>query len=834
MLLNSTVWPDIYKYVDENGTIVFTDDASKLPTNRAEQRESSSASDANGNRVEKYLSDLKSPDISMRETAAREFAKQHHIAGVRAALRDIDGKVRHAAILNLSIMLVDGKGRRDPEAVAMFVDGLKDNDADVRLTALRKLEDYSNEAYFQQTDMDPDICLRIAELLDEPKENLRWQAIGMLENCRVKSVENKLLHIANNNKESVKIREGAIRNLAKSKITGLDEKLLKFLHDESEDKEIVRVAIYSLGKLKSFKAVDRIIKYTADKDQQVHYAAVIALSNIGAPKAANALVDVLIDNKGQIDLVTLESLGKVSSPSILHKLLKVKPLLAGSNSKMKFAEALGATGSDNAVSPLLEFMLDKDVAVQSSASKTIDTFDSPVALKSIIEASKKDPGNQQLSYLAKKAQRKLDFPEEALREKEKQKEESFVFEQEQEINKIYNTGYRLFREKKYDRALPYFYEAVDKFEKLYVTYPAGFKSSYNQIRQIRSLLAGYYRWKVKNSEKAINEYTKLVSVLKKYDVDKRATIPYWFMLAEIYEKDVKNYQIAQDCYKTILALSVRNEKQDRDMEIFGKWYVGWISFLQEKINVMYLKKQASFTHRSLKYPNIEYTYFFALGGQIPAFSQGNFVDEDFLNYGSEYLRIEELDKLYTKYPDSYQVMFFGIALFHQFLKDNMTDKALLVSEKLTTYYPYDLNILMLQSEAADIYKTQSNTQKYKEAIDKCLKTAKTMNIDIVLGSDSRFSMPEKTWQLFVESLKKGDINAAVECFSPTSQQKFREIFMQLKGKLNEIASDMGPIRMIKKEESRAEYDILRTENGKRYSYGLYFVNVLGEWKIEQF
>jgi HEAT repeat protein len=832
LLLTHGARSETYKYVDKNGTIVFTDDASKLPNNSVEQQRPAPLSNPSGNEVEKYLADLKSQDVEVRTKAAKELARQHHIAGVRLVLRDPDDKVRQAAILNLSISLVKGGGRRDPEAVAIFIESLKDRDANVRGTALQHLQDYTAEANFRRTDVDPDICQSIAELLNDPKENIRGQAAGMLEDCRVKSVEDKLLYIASDRKESIRIRSSAITDLSKSKIKDLDEKLIKILQDESESKEIRRTLIDSLGKLKSSKAVDRIIPYIYDKDQQIHRAAVSALGSIGDPRGANALADVLVDGAGRIDSLALGSLTQASSPEVLPKLLKIKPLLTNNNLKMQFAGALGATRNDSAVAPLLELILDKDVGVQSWAAKALERFDSRQALKTIIETSRKEPGNAYLSSLGKKAQRQLDFPEEALKEKEKQKEEAFVLQQEQDIKKIYNTAATLFRERKYEKALPEFYEAVDRFEKLYASHPAGFRSSFNQISVIRSTLASYYRWKVKDPEKAIIEYTKVISILEKYEREERATMPYWFALGEVYEKDVKNYQKALDCYKKVSGLLGVKNKKYQDEEIFGKWFSDWVSFLQERISVIQMKKQQTFSHRILKYPNVEYSYFFALGG--PVLPVMFIDDEDVLNSGREYYSVETVDKLYARCPDSYQVMLFGIALFRQFLKDNMVDKAIMLSEKLIKYYPYDLNMLMLQFEVADIYKAQNSSQKYKETIDRALKVAKSMSIEMVLGSDPRFSSPEKTWKLLVESLKKRDLNTVVECFSPTSQQKYREMFTLLKEHLDEIASDMRKFTVVKKEADRAEYEILRTEKGEQISNGIYFVNILGEWKIEQF
>lgn len=856
ILLANDAWSEMYRYIDENGAMAFTDDITKVPNKSSDanqpttktinkgmefQDKSSGAKQPDNvpiNKeieIQKNLNNLSSPDIQTRITAARELARLHNLNGVRLALKDTEAKVRYAAISALSIMPSDGKGQRDPEAGAIFLTSLKDKDADVKYIALRQLESYSSEAYFQHIDMDPDVCVGIAELLDDPKENIRSQAVGMLKDCRVLSVEEKLLRIADNRKESPRFRETVIWTLAKSKIKGLEDKLINFLKEESEDKGVKRAAVNCLGNMKSTRAVDFIIPYLHDADQQMHYNVVSALGNIGGPKATSALADALMDKTGKVDSSVLESLGKVRSPEVLPKLLKIKPLLSNSNLKTKFIEAIGATGRDEAVASLLEIIIEtSDVNVRTAASKALEKFDSRAALKSIVEASKKVKDNDVLFYLAKNAQHKLDFPEETLKEKAKHEEDKLALEQETEINnKIYFTGYRLFRGKKYEKALPYFYEAAEKYEKHYAKYPTRFKSSLNQLGPALGFIAGYYRWIAKDPQKAVAEYTKLINIMTKYESEERRTAPTWFIIGEIYEKDIKDYKKALECYKKYTdSMSIVKDEREKEFEVMMKWHNDWVSYLQERIKVVNLKKQTSFSQRKLRYPSIEYSYFAGFGG--PALGFSGFIDEDFMNYAQAYYSVEEFEKLYIKYPNSYQVMFFGTALFHKFLSDNKVNDALNVSEKLFKYYSLDPNIMMLHFELADIYKKQNENQKHKEAMDKALKMAKAMNIEMVFGGDPRFASPEKTWQLFVTSLKKKDIDAALECFAPTSKQKYREVFTALKDKLYEIASGMEPIRLIKKEEGRAEYDILRKENGKVFSYGVYFVDMVGEWKIEQF
>jgi HEAT repeat protein len=786
-----------------------------------------------GNDHGKYLADLKSADVIIRIKAAAELGQSHDIGGVKAALQDHDKRVRQAAINNLSI-LTPRTQQKDPEAVTLFIQSLKDTDHEVRYAALYRLRDYQIDASFGHHDTDPDICREFVGMFHDPSEYIRFEAIQMVENCRIKESEEGLWKVANDEKEIARIRRVAIMSLGNSRTKGTANKIMQFMAP-GEEKALRTAAVYSLGKLKHSDAVPLIIPYVSDADSQTRYTAIIALGMIGDPRGADALADVLITKDGRIGDFVLDSLTKASSASAIPKLVKAKPLLKNDGERVRYIEALAASKSDNAIPYLLELFADKDfIALQYIVAKGLEKFESESALQAIMTASKNDSQNKTLGALADKAKRKLEFPEEAAREKQKQQEESSVQAKEHEINQIYATGARLFREKKYEKGIPLFYDAVDRFEKLYARYPDHFRSSFNQIRTIRSTLAEYYLWKTKDAKKAAAEYEKLISVLELHEKDKRAIIPYSFAVGEIYEKDLKDYKRAFDSYNRAAALPANKDKRDSEMDILSNWYFDWIGFLSEKIKIQKLKQQKSFTHRTLKYPNYSYGFFTSFGASFPGFLPA-FEQDDFFISGEEQASKELFDKVFARYPERYRTLLIGIGLFNEFVKQKRYDDAEYVATKLIHLYPDDLNTVMLRFGLADLYKMQSNDSKYRVQIANGKESAKSLNIEIILGPDERFATPEKTWQLFVELLKKGDLDKAVECFAPTSLQKYKEVLTALKNNLPKIAADMGKIRKIKEpQDGRAEYDILKNENGKVYSFAIYFVDIYGEWKIAQF
>ena len=405
-------------------------------------------------------------------------------------------------------------------------------------------------------------------------------------------------------------------------------------------------------------------------------------------------------------------------------------------------------------------------------------------------------------------------------------------QKEQELDRFYDYGRRLFKEQQYAQALSVYDETLKETEKLYAERPDRFKSGLNHLLDIHLQLAGYYRWKEHDPKKALVEYDALLQNLDQSNSGDSRIGAIWFLMGEIYEKELKQYEKARSCYQKIVEqLKSRDVKGEE--ALFMKGTIDWYAFLVDKIDVLYLQKSRHFPPRTMKYPSIEYSIFLSFFAEAMAFSTLSFIDEDFMNDAPDYYSLEAMNELMAKYPTSYQMMFFGISLFQKFLEENEIDKAVVVADKVSAVYPHDYPAVMLQFQVADIYK-QENKSKSKAATKKGLKMAKALNIDMVLGTDERFSGPEKTWRVFKTALGNKDIDEAVSCFSPSSQDRYRELFTAMKDNLDKMAADMKPIDKVQEEEDRAKFRIHRTQNGHEITYYIYFVNILGEWKIDRF
>jgi hypothetical protein len=87
-----------------------------------------------------------------------------------------------------------------------------------------------------------------------------------------------------------------------------------------------------------------------------------------------------------------------------------------------------------------------------------------------------------------------------------------------------------------------------------------------------------------------------------------------------------------------------------------------------------------------------------------------------------------------------------------------------------------------------------------------------------------------------QALKMRKIEAALAYFTESSRDSFRSEFTALRKELPQIAEEMGETRLVKVEEdSFAECDLRRVENGTTYSYVLQFVRDYdGIWRIRTF
>jgi hypothetical protein len=149
----------------------------------------------------------------------------------------------------------------------------------------------------------------------------------------------------------------------------------------------------------------------------------------------------------------------------------------------------------------------------------------------------------------------------------------------------------------------------------------------------------------------------------------------------------------------------------------------------------------------------------------------------------------------------------------------------------------DLDLVKRLKEAGliDGKIEQEMTPEKIQELKIMLKLSYGIEEDDIGKKDSRFSSPEGTWSVHKQAIMDGDLEKALTCFIPKSAEDYRKGYQGLgKEKMRSLASEMNPIERITQNGEYAKYRIIRQLNGKDITFYIYFVNVLGNWKIQQF
>lgn len=107
---------------------------------------------------------------------------------------------------------------------------------------------------------------------------------------------------------------------------------------------------------------------------------------------------------------------------------------------------------------------------------------------------------------------------------------------------------------------------------------------------------------------------------------------------------------------------------------------------------------------------------------------------------------------------------------------------------------------------------------------------KAHGIVLNIGPDPRLSSPEKTWILFIEALKNGDVHTVKMCLTPAMRVKLEPLFATMAtDKLKSMAESFGKFSM---RDNSAQYREAVVTRGNQVGF-IYFVNSGGAWKIQE-
>lgn len=329
--------------------------------------------------------------------------------------------------------------------------------------------------------------------------------------------------------------------------------------------------------------------------------------------------------------------------------------------------------------------------------------------------------------------------------------------------------------------------------------------------------------------KALKEYRRAIELRESFlpERSKAFSIEFVFM-ADVYERQ-KVFSRAVEYYSELLdEMEALNKEAEDDLEVLIA--TGLINFIKYRIDGLNLKihpekdfipllkklKSSSLHMQTgitqflalMFIPTAEYDFSVAMKSNLP-----DYIEQSPENLGSmifNYMLVLEESKSYV---------------------DEASERAM---EAYIEKYPESYNSLSLLFLFHRFYREGGQVEKQERILSKLEKIAEKRGYELIVGPESRFSSPEKTWETYKTALAQGDIDTVKECYVP-GEWKFKKTFELIgEEKMKEIAKDMGDIKRLRGDDQEVKYRIRRKINGEDVAFYIHFYNIEGEWKMRGF
>ncbi len=350
---------------------------------------------------------------------------------------------------------------------------------------------------------------------------------------------------------------------------------------------------------------------------------------------------------------------------------------------------------------------------------------------------------------------------------------------------------------------------------------------YSRLWQRYQFLAYLYAWKLDQLDKSLQVYQDLLHLSQSRKTGKKFPAFEYLFMARIYEKR-RNFAAAEKNYQTFLyELTVLREKETDDVSmITANEFAKFVNYRIDSIHLNHTKK-ADYRLRLKKLrlsslmihnvaPFVSYVFAPYARYENPAVIENELAD---------YIRSSEINL---------STLFLNYALLLQSAAGSIDEASEKALEAYIARYPDSYLALSLLYLFYKSYKDSAQDSKADQMRDQIEKVAIKRGMQIIVEIDDRFSSPEKTWETYTNYLIAGKLEMALECHVPGDTQ-YREIFEVLGAeKLKKMGAGMNPIEKITQGNRRAKFRITRNENGREITYYIHFININGEWKIQQY
>jgi hypothetical protein len=163
------------------------------------------------------------------------------------------------------------------------------------------------------------------------------------------------------------------------------------------------------------------------------------------------------------------------------------------------------------------------------------------------------------------------------------------------------------------------------------------------------------------------------------------------------------------------------------------------------------------------------------------------------------------------------------------------DEAYKAMEVFVAKYPDNYYTPSLVYLFYKYYEKNGQQEKARQLKSMLEKIGQQQRMEIITDADVQFSSPQKTWEIYKNALREGNVELALECFISEKIPQYKKLFDLLgKDNLKAMGMENDRIEEVRRSENEAEYGIIVKRDGKLLSYQLKFVNDGGNWKILSF
>ena len=308
-----------------------------------------------------------SPRIAAAD-ALGEIGEREAAEPLKKLLKDEDWTVRRSAIRALGKI-------GDPGSVPLLVDFLDDENESVRKTATEAFEnigipeDSHHKAVYAVAkrnwalalEMGKESLPHLEKALKDSDPEVRLSAANTIEKIQIPDdpqIRAFIFAVKKEWNKTAEVGEAAIDSL-----------LWSLKNQSRDDHEEIIDAMVKIG----CPAVDALIGFLREKDDQLKQLAISALGKIGEKKAVKPLISCLRDNNLQIRVSAAGSLcnmGEEVVEPLLDALSESRPEVREAS-----AGALGQMGDKRAVEPLIKLLSDKNFTVRKAATWALGRID---------------------------------------------------------------------------------------------------------------------------------------------------------------------------------------------------------------------------------------------------------------------------------------------------------------------------------------------------------------------------------------------------------------------------------------------------------------------------